>query len=92
MGLPVVPEWAEWFRHELERRKAVMPLIGVGCAPLAVTASKKALLKWIGRGVKRGEIHFPEQNGPIVWSVPNNFLHGAHEESAEALTAGCQNE
>ena len=90
MGLPVVPEWAEWFRDELERRKAVMPLIGVGCTPLAVTASKKALLKWIGRAVKRREIHFPEQNGPIAWSVPNNFLAGAHEASAEALTVACE--
>jgi hypothetical protein len=89
MGLPVVPEWAAWFRDELERRKAVAPLIGVGCTPLAVTASKKALLKWIGRAVKRGEIRFPEHNGPIFWSVPNNFLHREHEESAEVLTSGC---
>jgi hypothetical protein len=90
MGLPVVPEWAQWFRDELDRRKAVTRLIGVGCKPLVVTATKKALLKWIGRAVKRGEICFPEQNGPIVWSVPNNFLHRACEESAEALTAGCE--
>ena len=91
MGLPVVPEWAEWFRDELDRRKAVMPLIGVGCTPLAVTASKKALLKWIGRAVKRGKICFPEQNGPIAWRVSNNFLHREHEDGAEALTAGCEN-
>jgi hypothetical protein len=81
LGLPVVPEWAGWFRTELERRKAVAPLIGIGCAPVAVKASKKALLKWIGRAVKRGELRFPEQNGPVVWSVPNNFLglRPAHE-------------
>jgi hypothetical protein len=91
MGLPLVPEWAEWFQHELEWRKAVMPLLGVGCTPLAVTASKKALLKWIGRAVKRGEICFPEQNGPIAWRVSNNFLHREHEDGAEALTAGCEN-
>jgi hypothetical protein len=91
MGLPVAPEWAEWFQHELERRKAVMPLIGAGCTPLAVTASKKALLKWIGRAVKRGEICFPDQNGPIAWRVSNNFLYREHEDGAEALTAGCEN-
>src|SRR5690242_7178376 len=62
MGLPVVPEWAGWLLEELERRQAVTSLIGVGCRPLAVRASKKALLKWIGRAVKRGEIRFPEQN------------------------------
>ena len=92
MGLPVVPEWAEWFRGELGRRKAVTPLIGVGCTPLAVTATKKSLLKWIGRAVKRGDICFPAQNGPIIWRVPNNFLHRAHEESAEGLTAGCESD
>ncbi len=87
MGLPVVPEWANWFRQELERHKAVAPLIGVGSKPLVLTARKKALLKWIGRAVKGGEIAFPEQNGAIVWSVPNNFLRPAVEESGETLAA-----
>ena len=85
MGLPVVPEWAGWLLGELERRNAVEPLIGVGCAPLAVKASKKALLKWIGRAVKQGKLRFPAQNGPISWSVANNFLLPAKEESDEAL-------
>ena len=84
LGLPVVPEWAGWFRTELERRKAVAPLIGIGCAPLAVKASKKALLKWIGRAVKRGEVRFPEQNGPVIWSVPNNFLRLRPADEAES--------
>jgi len=51
-----------------------VPLIGVGCSPLAVTASKTVLLKWIGRAVKRGDVRFPEQNAPIVWKLPNNLL------------------
>ena len=85
MGLPAVPEWADWFRQELEGRKTVIPLIGVGSKPLVVTARKKALLKWIGRAVKRGEIAFPEQNGPIVWSGLRNFLQAAVEESGETL-------
>jgi hypothetical protein len=87
MGLPVAPEWAEWFRQELERHKTVAPLIGVGSKPLVVTARKKALLKWIGRAVKRGELAFPEQNGPIVWSTPSNFLRPALEESGETLAS-----
>ena len=85
MGLPVVPEWAGWFRHELERRRAVAPLVGVGCEPLAVRVGKKALLKWIGRAVKRGEIRFPEQNGPIVWNVPNSFLQTAEDEVSATI-------
>lgn len=85
LGLPAAPEWAGWFLKELERRKAVAPLIGVGCTPLAVTASKKTLVKWIGRAVRRDEIRFPEQNGPIIWSVPNNFLRPPDEEGGDAL-------
>jgi hypothetical protein len=85
MGLPAVPEWAGWFCEELERRKALARLIGVGCTPLAVTATKKTLLKWIGRAVKRGELRFPEQNGPITWRVPNNFLRSPLGEGGNAL-------
>jgi hypothetical protein len=29
-GLPVVPEWADWFNEELNRRAAIKPLIGLG--------------------------------------------------------------
>jgi hypothetical protein len=29
-GLPVVREWSPWFMRELERRKAVQPLLGLG--------------------------------------------------------------
>ncbi|MCL5744647.1 MAG: hypothetical protein M1541_12090, partial [Acidobacteria bacterium] len=32
-GLPVLAEWSEWFSQELEQRKAIEPLIGIGCAP-----------------------------------------------------------
>ncbi len=85
MGLPVVPEWAGWLLGELERCQAVVSLIGIGCRPLAVRASKKALLKWIGRAVKQGTFRFPEQNGPITWNVANNFLRPGKEESGEAL-------
>src|SRR5487761_403554 len=30
-GLPVAPEWAPWFMRELNQRKAIRPLTGVGC-------------------------------------------------------------
>jgi hypothetical protein len=85
MGLPAMPEWAGWFLEELQRRKAVAPLIGLGCTPVAVTASKKALLKWIGRAVKRGELPFSQYNGPITWKVPNNFLSPELAEGGDPL-------
>src|SRR4029077_18535666 len=30
-GLPVLPEWSEWFGEMLDRKNAVDPLIGIGC-------------------------------------------------------------
>ena len=84
-GLPVAPEWSGWFMEELGRRKAARPLIGLGCSPLLVMATKKALLKWIGSAIKRQEIWFPERNGPITWNVPTHFLKTPEEQEGEAL-------
>ena len=66
-GLPVVPEWAGWFMKELQGRKAIAPLTGLGCSPVVVKGTGKAFLHWIGRGVKRGVIQVPESRGPIGW-------------------------
>jgi len=35
-GLPVTPEWAQWFMRELNQRKAIIPLLGLGCSPKRV--------------------------------------------------------
>src|SRR6266511_3124556 len=32
------PEWAEWFRSELERRRLIESLLGLNCNPIAVKA------------------------------------------------------
>ena len=52
-GLPVVPEWAPWFMRELNQRKAIRPLTGLGCSPVLVSGTKPAFLKWIGKALKR---------------------------------------
>jgi hypothetical protein len=44
-GLPVLPEWADWFNEELTRRGAIKPLIGLGCSPVLVTGTKKLFLE-----------------------------------------------
>ena len=59
-GLPVLPEWSDWMASELERRRAIQPLIGFGCDPVLVTATRKHLLKWIGAGLKQRRIIIPE--------------------------------
>jgi len=58
-GLPVLPEWAEWFRSELERRKLVESLFGLNCDPIAVKATKLRLLRILGQGLRRRAIHIP---------------------------------
>jgi len=73
-GLPVVPDWAEWFAEELERRGAIKPLLGLGCSPVLVSGTKKMFLKWIGRALRQKRIQFPEGNGPVRWSLPYSFF------------------
>ena len=73
-GLPVVPEWADWFNAELSRRGAVKPLVGLGCSPVLVSGTKKIFLKWIGRALRQKQIRFPEENGPVRWTLSNNFF------------------
>src|SRR5207245_3920886 len=64
-GLPVVPEWAEWFMEELQLRKAIAPLLGLGCSPMVVRGTGKAFLHWIGKAVQRGVIRVPEKKGSM---------------------------
>ena len=73
-GLPMVPEWADWFHAELRRRGAIRPLIGLGCTPVLVSGTKKIFLKWIGRALRRKDIQFPEENGPVRWTQTTSFF------------------
>ena len=73
-GLPVVPEWAGWFKEELSRREAIQPLVGLGCSPVLVSGTKKIFLKWIGKALRQRRIQFPESNGPVRWSLARNFF------------------
>ena len=61
-GLPALREWSSWFAEELERRQAIKPIIGFGCEPVLVTATKKRLLGWICAGLKRRRIAIPESD------------------------------
>ncbi|MCZ2077467.1 MAG: hypothetical protein LC130_21005, partial [Bryobacterales bacterium] len=58
-GLPVLPEWSDWFRAELERRKLVEPLFGLNCNPIAVKGTKLRLLRILGQGIRRRAIEIP---------------------------------
>jgi hypothetical protein len=79
-GLPVVPGWAGWFNAELSRQGAIRPLIGMGCKPVMVSGTKKTFLKWIGRALRRKDIKFPEENGPVRWTQTTSFFRAGEAE------------
>jgi len=72
-GLPVLPDWSEWFADELVQRKAVGPLIGIGCCPVLVKGTKKRFLGWIGHGLRRRIICVPESREARPWQITNTF-------------------
>src|SRR4051794_40727760 len=59
-GIPLVPCWSRWIRAELTRQKRVHPLLGLGCHPVLVQASKRELLDLIADAVKRGVLSIPD--------------------------------
>ena len=73
-GLPVVPEWATWFMRELNQRKAIVPLLGLGCSPVLIKGNKQTFLRWIGRALRGRLIRIPAENGSISWQLPRTFL------------------
>lgn len=73
-GLPVVPMWSSWFMRELQGRKAIRSLLGLGCSPVLVSGNKVTFLKWTEKAMKRGSIQIPEENGSITWKLPMTFL------------------
>jgi hypothetical protein len=55
-GLPVLPEWAQWFRDELARLGLVEDLFGFNCDPIAVKGTKLRLLRILSQGLRRRAI------------------------------------
>ncbi len=86
-GLPVVPEWALWFMRELNQRKAIRPLIGLGCSPVLVSGTKGTFLKCVGKALGEGLIHIPKENGSITWKLPRNFLASSAPEVEMSVRA-----
>jgi hypothetical protein len=66
-GLPGVPEWAEWFCLQIQKRRLITPVLGIGCDPIVIKGSKQQFLVWLNRGVARGELRFPSESGQVEW-------------------------
>jgi hypothetical protein len=72
-GLPVVPAWAPWFMRELNQRKVITSLLGLGCSPVLVKGNKQTFLKWISRAMRERLIRIPEESTTICWRLPSGF-------------------
>jgi hypothetical protein len=68
-GLPAVSEWAPWFMRELNQRKAISSLLGLGCSPVLVKGNKHTFLKWISRALRERLIRIPEEISSISWKL-----------------------
>ncbi len=64
-GLPVLPEWANWFHAELRRRKLIEQLTGLNCSPVAVKGDKTRMLRILSQGLRRRQIQFPAEALPM---------------------------
>jgi hypothetical protein len=84
-GLPVLAEWSEWFGRELDKRKAIEPLIGIGCAPVVLQGTQKRFLGWIGYALKRGLIRIPEGGKTLEWQTPTGFSDDFEVRAQEGL-------
>jgi len=66
-GIPGMPEWAGWFRDELNRHRAITHVLGIGCRPVIVKGHKEQFLDWLSWGVESEAITFPAATGSIHW-------------------------
>lgn len=55
-GIPVLPEWADWFLGELRRRRMIEPITGWNCKPVAVNGTKLRILRVLSQGLRRRQI------------------------------------
>ena len=67
-GLPGLPEWAEPMTRILEKERRIVPVDSIGCSAVVIIATCEEVLGWMEVAVGRGELSFPDSNGPVRWS------------------------
>jgi hypothetical protein len=67
LGVPADPRWGTHLLDELRQDNKISPVMGIGCTPSVIQATREEMLERIGRACAGGSIPFPEANGPIVW-------------------------
>lgn len=76
-GIPGVPDWADWFAGELQTHRAIIPALGIGCAPVLIKGEKEQFLSWVSWGVESGAVSLPDDSGSIRrpdFNLENLFL------------------
>ncbi|AXC15443.1 hypothetical protein ACPOL_6199 [Acidisarcina polymorpha] len=66
-GLPAVLSWGGHVMGRLREDGKVKPLVGVGCSPVLVDATREELMNRIGQARRANLTSFPDKNGPISW-------------------------
>jgi hypothetical protein len=66
-GIPGMSEWADWFASELQTHHAIIPALGIGCAPVLVEGEKEQFLSWLSWAVESGAVGLPAEAGSIRW-------------------------
>jgi len=67
-GLPGLPDWAGAMFRILKENGRITPVDSLGCSAVVISATSEELVEWTGKGVAKGDLPFPETNGPIRWS------------------------
>ena len=67
LGLPATPAWSVQGVQWLTESGKVEEMSGFNCSPVKVTIGREELLQWIGDGVRKKKLPFPEKLGPIIW-------------------------
>jgi hypothetical protein len=66
-GVPGICDWAGWLIGELKRQKKIVPLPGIGCNPVLIRGAKGMFMNCISRGLRSGQLQFPQKNGAVHW-------------------------
>ena len=69
LGMPADPRWGTYILAALRRERKLVPLSGIGCAPVVIQAAREELLERVGHACAAGLLPFPEKNGPVVWPI-----------------------
>ncbi len=73
-GLPVIPDWKDWFVAELKRKDKMRPLLGIGCSPVVVYGTHETFTQWISLALRKKRISIPPHDASIDWEIPPGFV------------------